>query len=105
MRPRNRDGTPIDPVPFFVVAAVAFLLAFAFGPPYVVAAFGAPFGPALAGSACAFALLVGAAYYRLIWTASPAVRREVPAGRRLRRLLYAALAAAFLFALLALPLF
>lgn len=92
-------------MPFLVVAAVAFLLAFAFGPPYVVAAFGAPFEAALAGSTCAFASLVGAAYYRLIWTASPVVRREVPAGRRFVRLLYAALAVALLLALLALPLF
>lgn len=100
---RNRDGTPVDPVPFLVVGAVAFFAAFAFGPPYAVAAFDAGFGAAFTGSACAFALLAGAAYYRLVWTATP-LGREVPADRRFRRLVYTVLTAAFACALLALPL-
>ena len=34
MRLRNRDGSPVDPVPFLVLAAMAFAVAYSFGPIY-----------------------------------------------------------------------
>ncbi|MFC7082051.1 hypothetical protein [Halorussus caseinilyticus] len=44
MRWGNRFGTPVDPVPFLVVAALGFLLCYTFGPSYLMA-----FGAELAG--------------------------------------------------------
>ena len=35
--PRDRDGTPVDPVPFLVVAASAVLVVCSGGPPYLLA--------------------------------------------------------------------
>ncbi|WP_101298067.1 hypothetical protein [Halegenticoccus soli] len=103
MNPRNRRGTPVDPVPFLVVTALAFLVSFAFGPMYG-RALGFPFSTAFGGSVAAFALLTAVAYYRLIWTARPDLRGEVPAQQRLLRLFYAMALLALLVLLLALPL-
>ena len=47
MRLRNRDGSPVDPVPFLVLAAMAFAVAYSFGPIYFDA-LGVSLVPALA---------------------------------------------------------
>jgi hypothetical protein len=103
VRLTNRHGTPVDPVPFLVVAALAFLVSFSYGPIYCMAlGLSLPF--ALAVSTLVFCLAAGASYHRLVWTARPELRGEIPAEKRFRRLVYAALVGGALLALLALPL-
>lgn len=100
---RNRDGTPVDPVPFFVVVALTFLVTFSFGPIYAVAVgFSFPVGFALC--AIVFVAVSLGAYVRLVWQARPALRAEIPPHQRLTRLLYAALGLALVLILLVLPL-
>ncbi|WP_228546173.1 hypothetical protein [Halegenticoccus tardaugens] len=103
LRLRNRRGAPVDPVPFFVVASLAFLLTLSFGPAYG-RALGLSYSAAFGGSVVAFVLLSTLAYYRMIWTARPDLRAEIPAPQRLLRLIYAMIALFFLMLLLALPL-
>jgi hypothetical protein len=103
MRLRNRDGTPVDAVPFLVVVALAFLLTFSFGPIYTVA-IGLSFPVGLALSAAAFVVASVGAYVRLVWQARPDLRAEIPAADRLTRLLYAALCLALGLVLLSIPL-
>jgi cytochrome b561 len=100
---RNRDGTPVDPVPFLVVAALAFLVVFSFGPVYAGAVgLSLPVGIAL--SAGLFVAATVGAYVRLVWNSRPALRAEVPPETRLARLVYGALCLALVMLLLALPL-
>jgi hypothetical protein len=87
---RNREGTRVDPVPYLVVTGLAFLGCFSFLPVYL-RSLGVGLPLALAGSGAVFASLAAVAYHRMVWTARPALRGEVPPGRRLRRVLYAAL--------------
>ncbi|MFB6101698.1 MAG: hypothetical protein ABEJ73_03960 [Haloplanus sp.] len=103
MRLRNRDGTAVDAVPFLVVTAMAALVIFSVGPIYCLAIGMA--GPAVLGApTAAFVGAVGVAYYRLVHTARPELRGEIPTERRLRGLFYAALAGAALLVALSLPL-
>ena len=90
---RNREGTRVDPVPYLVVTGLAFLGCFSFLPLYLRAA-GVDLRAALAGSGVVFASLAALAYHRLVWTARPTLRGEVPPERRLRRVLHAALVVA-----------
>jgi hypothetical protein len=83
---RNREGRPVDPVPFLVVAAIVFAVCYSFGPMYFVA-FGVGLPWAIAGSSAAFLAGTGVAYHRLVRTAYPEVRGEVSAGSRLGRML------------------
>lgn len=103
MRPLNDRGTPVDPVPFLVVAALGFLVSYAYGPIYCMA-LGFTLPQALGLSTLAFGATLVTAYHRLVWIARPELRGEVPAGLRLRRLFLAALIVAGLLGLLALPL-
>jgi low temperature requirement protein LtrA len=100
----NRHGTPVDPVPFLVVAALAFLVSFSCGPIYLLA-LGLSLPTALAVSGVFFVLATGAAYRRMVLTARPELRGEIPAERRFRRLVYAAVVGVALLALLSLPFF
>ena len=100
---QNYRGTPVDPVPFLVVAAMAFVVSFSFGPLYGVAV-GLSLAGAIYGSAAVFAAVTAGAYYRLVWTARPALRAEVPADVRLVNLFYAAIGLALVLVLLTLPL-
>jgi hypothetical protein len=100
---RNRDGTRVDPVPFLVVVALAFLLTFSFGPIYAVAV-GLSFPAGLSLSTGVFVVVSVAAYVRFVWQARPALRAEIPPAQRLTRLLYGALCLGLLLLLLALPL-
>ncbi|WP_217353101.1 hypothetical protein [Haloprofundus sp. MHR1] len=43
---------------------------------------------AVAASGAVFAVAAAAAYYRLVWSVNPDIRREVPADVRLLKLLY-----------------
>ncbi|MFB6196222.1 MAG: hypothetical protein ABEI80_08610 [Haloplanus sp.] len=102
MRLRNRDGTAVDAVPFLVVATMAGLVCFSFGPVYCIAV--GIDGPAAFGAPAVVCLgAVGLAYHRLVRTARPELRAEVPAERRIRSLLYAALTGTAMLVALSLP--
>ncbi|UPV75654.1 hypothetical protein M0R89_06205 [Halorussus limi] len=103
MRPENGVGTPVDPVPFLVVAAFGFLFCYSFGPAYLMA-FGAELAGGLGYSTMVFLGLTGFAYHRFVWSARPGLRGEVPAHLRLRKLVLAGAAVAAVLALLSLPL-
>jgi hypothetical protein len=102
MRIRNRNGRPVDPVPFFVVAATAFLVCFSFGPLYGTA-MGASLSLALVGSGVTFVGATAGAYHRLVHQFDPDAPRA-PADVRLRNLVYVGAILAGLLILLALPL-
>jgi len=100
---RNRDGTAVDAVPFLVVTAMAALVCYSFGPIYAIAI--GLSGPAVFGLptvACLAA--VGVAYHRLVYTARPELRGELPAEQRIKGLFYAALVGAAVLVALSLPL-
>lgn len=102
VRLRNRDGTPVDPVPAFVVVLTAFVVVYAWGPLYL-AALGFSLGQALAILTVAFVLLSAATFFRLVWAAKPALRAQVPNEYRFVRLLYAMAIGAVLVVLSVLP--
>lgn len=102
MDTHNRDGRPVDPVPFLVVAGMGTLLALSFGPGYLLA-LGLPLAPALGLSLAVAAGVAGWAYRRYVWLAGPAVG-EVPGKVRFRRLVYGMAVFGGLLVLLALPL-
>ena len=99
----NREGRPVDPWPFVVVAGVGLLCVYSFGPLYLMA-LGASVTQALAVCTAVAAGVVAAAFHRYVWTVQPALRGEVPATERFRRLVYGALLLAAVLALLSLPL-
>lgn len=90
MELRNSEGTPIDPVPFLVVALLGICVAMAWGPLYLKSH---GVGELLSiGVSGVFAVgTVGVAFYRFVWTENPNRREEVPASERFRTLLYATL--------------
>lgn len=90
MRIPNRDGTPLDPVPFLVVALLAVTIAVTWGPVYLLG-FGVELRVAVGGSLAVATTAVAVAYHRLVWTADPTIREEVPADVRFRKFLYAIL--------------
>jgi hypothetical protein len=94
---------PVDPVPFIVVSAMGFLFCYSYGPVYLME-FGAELGGALGYTTMVFLAFAWYAYYRLVWTARPDLRGEVPAHLRLRRLVLGALVVGGVLALLSLPL-
>ncbi len=104
MKLRNRNGTPVDAVPFLVVALLGVLLCFSYGPGYLLA-FGVPLWVGVAGSTAVAAVLTAASFHRYVWTVNPTVRAEVPAELRLKRLFYGAIILGLVLAGLSLPLF
>ncbi|GAB3691066.1 hypothetical protein GCM10028857_28060 [Salinarchaeum chitinilyticum] len=102
MELRNSDGSPIDPVPFLVVALLGICVAMAWGPLYLVShGVGEPLAIAISGVVALGT--VGVAFHRYVWTENPDRREEVPVGDRFRTLLYAILAGVLvLLALIAL---
>lgn len=103
MKFANRHGTPVDPVPFFVVATTAFLVSYVYLPAYFLS-LGASLRVAVGGATLAFMASAMAAYYHCCWTARPELRGEVPAEIRLHRIAYAVLLGFCLIVLFALPL-
>lgn len=87
MRLPNRDGIPVDPVPFLVVALLAITIFVTWGPVYLLG-FDVDIRIAVAVSVALAIAAVVAAYYRLVWTANPTAREEVPAHVRFKKLLY-----------------
>lgn len=103
MRLQNKHGTPVDPVPFVVVVLLAALVSYSYGPIYLME-LGLDLGDALLACGAVVTASVGVAHHRLVWTARPDHREEIPPGLRLRRLFYAMLIGVAVLALLALPL-
>lgn len=88
MKPTNKRGEPVDPVPFLVVALLAMTVVLSLGPVYLLG-FNVAYNRAIGISVGVALSTVLIAYYRFVWTASPIIRAEVPAGVRFRKLLYA----------------
>lgn len=103
MKFANKHGTPVDPVPFLVVSALAFLVSYSYFPAYFMA-LGASLPLALAGATALCVASIVGAFHRYLWTARPELRAEIPAHVRLRRLAYGVLLGLCVIVLLALPL-
>lgn len=102
MEVRNRDGEPVDPVPFVVCAGLAAMLCFSCGPLYGLA-YGVSVRASLAVSAVATIAVTAVAYHRLVWAATPRWV-DVPPQFRFERLIYVALALAVVLLALSVPL-
>ncbi|MFC4359760.1 hypothetical protein ACFO0N_17585 [Halobium salinum] len=100
---RNREGTPVDPVPFLVATTLAFLVSFSYGPVYFLT-FGLGLAESIVLTGFAFAGCVYGAYRRFVWNALPELRAELDPGLRIRRMVYAAVALCLLLLLLSIPL-
>jgi len=98
----NRHGTPIDPVPFLVVSGLSCMLVLSFGPLYG-RAFGLSMPVSVAVSVLLSVGLVGAAFYRQVWDATPI--GEAPIELRFERLLYGALAFGVIVVAVTLPIY
>jgi hypothetical protein len=102
MRLRNRDGAAVDAVPFLVVASMAVLVCFSFGPVYFITlGLAGPAVFALPTVACVAAVAV--AYHPPVYTVRPEVRGEVDPGQRLEGLFYAAAVGTAILVALSLP--
>jgi len=99
MRLRNRDGDPIDPVPYLVVLAVGFLVTFSFLPGYCLA-LGLPVWVGLLVAGTVFVGFAGVTYHRMVLTSRPEIQREVPAELRVRKLFYVVLVVGVVLAVL-----
>ncbi|WP_247002360.1 hypothetical protein [Halosolutus gelatinilyticus] len=102
MRPRNRHGSPVDPVPFVVVSGLTVMLLLSFGPLYAQA-LGAPLDVSIGASLGLSLLAAVVAYYRQVWTARSELA-VVPAGVRAERLFHLMLVLAAISVGLAVPL-
>jgi len=100
----NREGSPVDPVPFLVVTALSAMVLVSFGPIYL-SAFGLPLSIGLAVSGAVTLVVAIGSYHQLVWTHDPARMAAVPAADRFRRLLYAIAILVGLAVLLSIPLF
>lgn len=88
MELRNARGDPVDPVPFLVVSAMAFAVCYSYGPIYFVE-LGLALRESLLVTTGAFLASTAGAYHRMVRTARPDLRGEVPAAQRFRRLVIA----------------
>lgn len=103
MQLRTKEGTPVDPVPFMIVALIGITICFTFGPPYFTA-LGLSLHYGL-GISTGLALLVSiGAYHRYVRTATPDRDSQFSLRFRLQRLYYAVFIGLVLIGLLALPL-
>lgn len=103
MQPQNKHGTPVDPVPFLVVALLGVTVAYSYGPIYLTE-LGFDLVQALVISTAVAAAVTAAAYHRYVWTARPDLRAEVPVDSRIRRLVYGVVIGIAIIVLLSLPL-
>jgi hypothetical protein len=101
-RPRNRDGRPVDPVPFVVVAGLGGMLALSVGPLYGLA-YGLSLRVALAVSAAVALAVAAGAYHQLVRGARPA-GAPGPTAADADWLLYVAVAFGVVLAGLSVPL-
>jgi hypothetical protein len=68
---RNRNGRPVDPVPFVVVSGLGAMLALSAGPLYGLA-YGLSLRTSLAASAAVTLGVVAGAYHQFVWRGRPA---------------------------------
>ena len=87
---RNREGRPVDPVPFLVVTGLAFLGSYSFVPVYCLS-LGLSMHVSTGTSTVVFLGLSAVTYHRMVWAARPDLQGEVPPGFRLQRLFYGVL--------------
>lgn len=99
---RNRDGDPVDPVPFLVSAGMGVLLLFSLGPLYGLA-YGLPVWAGLAVATACTVAVSAFAYHRLVWTAPPPWVTISPE-HRFRRLVYIGIAFGLLLCAVSVPL-
>lgn len=102
-RPRNRHGTPVDPVPFVVVTGLVTMLAVSFGPVYGIS-YGLSVSTSLVIAGVVSLLVAAGAYYQLVWLATPEAAGEVAVESRFLRLLYGGAALGAVLVALTLPL-
>lgn len=90
MEVRNRDGEPVDAVPFLVSTGILGMLTLSLGPLYGLA-YGVPIVGSLLMSAGVTAAVAVVAFHRLIWVAPP-TWVTIPPEVRFQRLFYLAVA-------------
>ncbi|MEF8861234.1 MAG: hypothetical protein V5A40_05690 [Haloarculaceae archaeon] len=98
---RNREGAEVDPVPFLVVSGLSLVGSLSFVPVYCLT-LGLSMPVSVGAGVAVFLGLSAVAYHRMVWTACPELRGEVPPGARLQRLVYGALVVAGVLLLLTL---
>lgn len=103
MQLRNKRGTPVDPVPFVVVALLGVTTAYSYGPIYLTE-LGLDLSTAIGVSTGVAVAVTGGAFHRYVWAARPDLRDEVPVDARLRRLVYGVAILIAVIVLLSLPL-
>lgn len=103
VRVHNKHGDRIDPVPFVVSVALAFMLAMSFGPVYGLS-YGFSLVTAVGLSLLGFAGFVAVAYDQLVRSAPPRDAGPLPPGPRVERLLYAAIGIGVILVGLTVPL-
>lgn len=84
---RNREGRDVDPVPFLVVSGLSLAGSLSFVPAYCLA-LGLSIPVSAGAGVAVFLGLSAVAYHRMVWTARPELRGEVPPGMRLQQLVY-----------------
>ncbi|UWG46476.1 putative membrane protein [Halanaeroarchaeum sp. HSR-CO] len=99
---RNRDGDPVDPFPWVVTAALAFMLLFSIGPIYLQE-YGLSLVPSIVVLSIGFLGVVVAGYWRLVHTVRPDLRAEISPELRIQRLFYAILAGILLLLAVSIP--
>ncbi len=90
MEVRNRNGEPVDVVPFLVSTGILGMLTLSVGPLYGLA-YGVPVAQGVAVSAGATAAVCAVAFHRLVWIAPPEWV-TIPPEVRFQRLFYLAVA-------------
>jgi len=89
MEVRNRDGDPVDPVPFLVSVGISGMMTLSLGPLYGLA-YGVPVARSVTVSAVVTAAVAAAAFHRLVWIAPPRWV-TIPPKIRFQRLWYLAI--------------
>ncbi|KAA9399502.1 hypothetical protein Har1130_00150 [Haloarcula sp. CBA1130] len=102
MHVQNRDGDPVDPVPFLVCTAMAVMLLFSLGPLYGLA-YGLPVWAGLAVATVGTIAVAAVSYHRLIWMAPPPSVHIAPE-LRFQRLIYIGVGFAVLLVAVSAPL-
>jgi hypothetical protein len=102
MEVRNRDGEPVDAVPFLVSTGILGMLTLSVGPLYGLA-YGVPVAYAVAASFGATAVVCAVAFHRLVWIAPPSWV-TIPPEVRFQRLFYLAVAFGLVLLGLTIPL-
>lgn len=99
---RNADGTPVDPVPFFVTVLTAFLVTHAWGPVYLIS-LGVALRPAVAILTAVWLGIVVLAFRQLIWRNRPERREIIPTEDRAQKIGYAIIIGVLLLFVLSVP--